>query len=121
MVSFAPSPTPGLFAEATPAAEAFASATFSAQGPPEKWKTLIPVNIRPSEQRVAQPTVWSVMLRVRVARETASIVAFAASMRESWAGVRGMAEYVRLVRRSSFLSVECCELSKLCFGDQDER
>jgi hypothetical protein len=36
---------------------AFAKATFSAQGPPEKWNTLIPVKIRPSEQRVAHPTV----------------------------------------------------------------
>jgi hypothetical protein len=35
---------------------AFANAMFSPQGPPEKWKTLIPVKIRPSEERAAHPT-----------------------------------------------------------------
>lgn len=44
-------------AEATPAAVAFARATFSAQGPPEKWNTLMPVKTRPSVQSAAEPTV----------------------------------------------------------------
>ncbi len=69
---------------------AFAKAIFSPHGPPEKWKTLTPVKIRPSEQRTALPTVWSVILRSTVPLGTASITAFAASMREVSVGVRGM-------------------------------
>lgn len=57
VVRRAPSPIPGLLAEATPAAVAFASATFSAHGPPEKWNTLTPVKTRPSLHNAAEPTV----------------------------------------------------------------
>lgn len=73
--------------------DAFAKATFSAQGPPEKWKTLIPVKTRPSEQSVAHPTVWSVILRSTVPLGTASMTAFAASMREDSDDVRGMLDF----------------------------
>jgi hypothetical protein len=57
VVSLEVGATPGVRAEATPAAAALASATFSPHGPPAKWKTLMPVKIRPSEERAALPTV----------------------------------------------------------------
>lgn len=50
----------------------------------------MPVKTRPSEQSAAQPTVWSVILGAAVPRGTASIVRFAASMSDCWAGVRGI-------------------------------
>ena len=59
----------------------------------------MPVKIRPSEQSAAQPTVWSVSLGAGVPRGTASIVLFAASMSDCWAGVRGIIR--NLVERRS--------------------
>lgn len=64
VVSRAPSPSPGLTAEATPAAVAFAIAMFSAQGPPVKWYKLMPVKTRPSEQSAAEPTVLEEVMGV---------------------------------------------------------
>jgi hypothetical protein len=105
--SLAPS-VPGLQVEDIPAAAALANATFSAHGPPEKWKTLIPVNILPSEARAAQPTVlqtcqyggyegetgmviyWSINLRSGFALGTASMHLLAASIRDFSAELRGM-------------------------------
>ena len=54
----------------------------------------MPVKTRPSEHSVAQPTVWSVILGAGVPRGTASMMAFAASIRESWVGVRGILKLV---------------------------
>jgi hypothetical protein len=45
------------------------------------------VKTRPSEQRAAHPTVWSVILRSTVPLGTASITAFAESMSDVSVGV----------------------------------
>jgi len=81
---------PGLKAEPTPAAAALPNAMFSAQGPPVKCGLLMPVKIRPSDERQALAHVWSVGDLVGLKRGTSPMSFVAVVTKDfSWL-VRGI-------------------------------
>lgn len=62
---------------------------FSAQGPPVKCVVLIPVKIRPVDERAALAQVWSVGARMGEKRGTASMTCVAAVIKERSCVVSG--------------------------------